>query len=544
MAVVVKSRIGKTRLREAGREKADRAVKFISQLKHSTGEWAGKPFTLMPWQENEIIRPFYGTLNPDGTRQYRTIWIEIPKKNGKTELGAGGIALPLLYIDGEMGAQIYSAANDKKQAGLVFDAAAPMVEQNPRLNQLSRIYPPQKRIVYYRNRSFYTAVSSEAYTKDGINAHGIIYDELHAAPDRELWDVLTTSQGARRQPVTAVTTTAGFDRNSICWELHDYACKVRDGIINDPTWLVIIYAAPEEADWTDEDVWRACNPALGTFRSLSEMRNLCKRAQETPALEMTYRRLYLNQWTSSVKRWMPMKQWDACAGEINISKRQGERCYGGLDLASSVDLTALSLVFPREGGYDVLMHFWIPEATAAENQKRDRVPYLEWARQGLVHLTPGNVIDYGFIRQTIKDVRGQYNLRELAYDRYGARQLIENLEEDGFLVEPEEIQKNKNSTAPVIVPFGQGFLSMSPTTKELMTLVLQKKIRHGGHSVLRWNADNMVVQQDAAGNLKPDKAKATQKIDGMVALIMALDRAIRHGDEGGSVYDKRGIVSL
>jgi len=526
MAIAIKSRIGKSRLREAGRVKADRAVKFISQLKHSTGEWAGKTFNLMPWQENEIIRPFYGTLNPDGTRQYRTIWLEVPRKQGKTELGAGGIALPLLYIDDEMGAQIYSAANDKNQAGLLFNAAAPMVEQNPRLHQLSKVYPPQKRIVYYRNRSYYTAVSSEAYTKDGINAHGIIYDELHAAPNRELWDVLTTSQGARRQPVTAVTTTAGYDRNSICWELHDYACKIRDGIIDDPTWLVVIYAAPDDADWTDEDVWRACNPALGVFRSLEEMRTLCKRAQETPALEMTFRRLYLNQWTSSEARWMPMDRWDACDGKVpDLTGRAG---YAGLDLSATTDLTALSIVFPEDESYHAFVHFWCPETKLAEREKRDRAPYRLWIKQGYLTATPGEVIDYGYIRTQLKEYAGRFEIREIAFDRWGATKLVQDLTDDGF----------------TMVPFGQGFASMSAPTKELMNLVLGRKLNHGGNPVLRWNVDNLVVSQDPAGNLKPDKAKSTQRIDGAVALIMALDRAIRHGEGDKSVYEERGLIVL
>jgi phage terminase large subunit-like protein len=280
-------------------------------------------------------------------------------------------------------------------------------------------------------------------------------------------------------------------------------------------------------------------------RSIEEMRVACKQAQEMPAYEMTFRRLYLNQWVNSVQRWLPMDKWKACGGEINLEELKGRPCYAGLDLSSSIDLTALALAFPRDDGfYDILVDFWLPEDTAVEAEKRDRVTYREWARQGLVHLTPGNVIDYGFIRHILAEKRALYDLRELAYDRYGAAQLIQNLEEDGFIVDPEEIKKNKFSTAPVVVPFGQGFVSMSPPTKELMTLVLQKKIRHGNNSILNWNADNMVVAQDPAGNLKPDKAKATQKIDGMVALIMALDRAIKHEGEAPSIYETEGGITL
>mgnify|MGYP001608982334 CR=1 FL=1 len=552
MPVIVQKRIGKTRLLQEGRARADRAIKFISQLKHSTGEWAGKPFILMDWQEG-ALRRFYGTLKPDGTRQYRNVLWTTARKNGKTEIAGGGFILPLLYLDDEPGAQIYGAANDQGQANLLFNAVAPMVEQCPGLLRRSSFFPKdwrkslgskvQKRIVYYDKASFYATISSEAYTKDGLNPHGIVYDELHAAPNRELWDVLTTAQGARRQPAVVVTSTAGYDRHSIYREQYDYACKVRDGIIDDPTWLVLIYEAPETADWTDEDVWKLANPALGKFLSLDEMRTACKKAQEAPANEMTFRRLRLNQWVNSVIRWLPMDKWDACSQTVELESLKGRPCYGAIDLSSNIDLTALGLVFPRENGYDVIPHFWIPEDTAAEAEKRDRVPYREWARRGFIHLTPGNVVDYGFIRQTLREVRGLYDLKELAYDRWGAAKFIQDLEEDGFLVDPEAIKKNKFSTAPVVVPFGQGFASMSGPTKELMTLVLQQQIRHGGHPVLRWNADNMVVAMDPAGNLKPDKAKATQKIDGMVALIMALDRAIRHkGEDEPSIYETRGPI--
>lgn len=506
-------------------DRADRAVQFIQSLKHSVGEWAGKPFVLMDWQRKQIIEPLFGTLNPDGTRQYRTIYIELPRKNGKTSTAAP-IALYLLYADDEPGAQIYSAANDRDQASLVFNVAAPMVKQSPALKRRSKILDYQKRIVNYELNAFYRAISAEAYTKFGIDAHGIVYDELHAAPDRGLYDVLTTSTGARRQPLSVFITTAGYDRESICWEQHDYACKVRDGIIEDPTFLPVIYAAPEEADWTDEDVWRACNPALGAFRNIEEMRNLCRRAQENPAEEMTFRRLYLNQWTGSVERWMPMEKWDACGGKVD--DLENRTCYAGLDLAATTDLTALSLVFPKEDSYDVLMHFWIPGDTAVQAEKRDRVPYRAWAQQGFISLTPGNVIDYKFIQKTLEQYREKFKIAEIAFDRWGATKLVQDLQEVSFTV----------------VPFGQGFASMSAPTKELMTLVLGGKIRHGGHPVLRWNADNMVVAQDPAGNLKPDKAKATQKIDGMVALIMALDRATRHGAGGHSVYESHGVRSL
>lgn len=510
---------------KADLEAAERAVFFIENLRHCKGEWAGKSFKLMPWQR-DIVEKLLGTLNPDGTRQYRTCYIELPRKNGKSTLAAA-IALYLLFADEEIGAQVYSAANDRNQAALVFNDAAAMVRQSSALVRRSKVIDSQKRIVYHAQNSFYSAISAEAYSKFGYDSHGVIYDELHAAPNRDLWDVLTTSFGARRQPLLLCITTAGYDRNSICWEQHDYACKVRDGIIDDPTFLPIIYAAPDDADWTDENVWYDCNPALGVFRNFEEMRTLCAKAQETPALEMTFRRLYLNQWTSSVERWMPMDKWDACGGEVDEKSLSGQVCYAGLDLAATTDLTALSLVFPKDDSYDVLMRFWIPGDTAHEKERKDRVPYSLWARQGSIKLTEGNVIDYGYIREELRELREQFTIQEIAFDRWGATKLVQDLQDDGFTV----------------VPFGQGYASMSPPTKELMNLVLSKKIRHGGHPVLRWNADNMVVSQDPAGNLKPDKAKATQKIDGCVALIMAIDRATRHTQPEPSLYEARGVVS-
>ena len=509
--------------------KARRAVDFIQKLRHTKGQWAGQNFILQDWQREKIIRPLFGTLNPDGSRQYRTCYVELPRKNGKTTV-ASAIALYLLYADSEAGCEIYSAANDRPQAALVFNEAAAMVRQEPNLFNISKIVDSQKRIVYRRFNSFYCAISAEAFTKWGINAHGIIYDELHAAPDRDLWDTLTTSTGSRRQPLTLVITTAGYDRNSICWEQHDYALKVQNGVIEDPTFLPVIFSAPEEADWKDERVWAKCNPALGTFRNIDEMRTLCNKAMETPALEMAFRRLYLNQWVNSVERWLPMGAWDACSSAVNVEKLSGRTCYAGLDLSATTDLTALALVFINEDGtLDVLMHFWIPGDTAVDKEKRDRVPYRAWANEGLIKLTQGNVIDYQYIRHTLHELKERYDIAEIAFDRWGATKLSQDLTDDGFLM----------------VPFGQGFASMSAPTKELMNLVLSKKIRHGGHPVLRWNADNLVVRMDPAGNLKPDKEKSTQKIDGMVALIMAIDRASRHSNLiETSLYETQGLTVI
>lgn len=515
---------------------SNRAVKFFSSLKLSTGKYAGKTVKLMDWQINDLIVPAFGTLNSKGLRQYRTVYLEVPRKNTKTETGAM-FGNYLLFADSEMGAQIYSLAGDQQQAGLIFNAAAPMIEQAPPLDALAKINHSIKRIVVRKTNSFWQVLSAEAYTKHGLNPHGILFDELHVQPNRELWDVMRTSTGAREQPLTVVMTTAGYDRNTIGWEIHDYAMKVKQGIVEDPTFLPIIYAAPEDADWTDEDVWIACNPALKYgILSLDELRTECRQAQEMPAYEMTFRRLHLNQWVNSVERWLPMDKWDACNDPVN-TELEGKPCYGGLDLSTTTDLTALTLIFPDgNSGYDTLYHCWIPADTAEDKERKDRVPYREWARRGYVTLTPGNVIDYSYIEHYLYEIIKKYQLKELAYDRYGSTQITQNLINAGaFTNDPKEEDKT------VIIPFGQGFVSMSPPTKELMNLVLSKKIRHGGNPVARWCADNLVVNQDPAGNLKPDKAKATQRIDCMVALIMALGRGMLYDNQStDSIYEQQG----
>lgn len=508
---------------EAG---AEHAIQFINLLRHAKGKWAGHPFSLRPWQE-KIVRDIFGTVNPDETRQYRTAYVEIPRKNGKTALAAA-LALYLLVADGEYGAEVYSAACDREQASLCFDVAAAMVRQLPALKKILRVIDSRKTIAYPGMNSFYRAISADAASAHGYNAHAVIADELHAWPNRELWDVLTTSTGARSQPLVVAITTAGYDRNSICWEQHEYARKLLDGIITDPTYYPVIFAADEADDWEDEAVWKKANPALGDFRNIDEMRQLYRRAKEQPALQNTFRRLYLNQWTSQETRWLDMARWDESAGLVVPDRLKGRDCYAGIDLSTTTDLTAVVLAFPMENGtVEVLPYFFIPADTAREKEKKDRVPYTTWARQGFVNLTPGNVIDYSFVEQRIKQLAKEYHVLEWAYDRWGATQLVQRLQDDGANM----------------VPIGQGYASLSAPTKHLEALVLQKKLIHGGHPVLRWNMDSVMVEQDAAGNIKPSKAKSTQRIDGVVALIMAISRLMLRSSKQ-SPYAERGLYIL
>jgi phage terminase large subunit-like protein len=502
---------------------SDRVVRFINNLTHSSGDYGRQPFNLRPWQER-IVRELFLVEPKTGKRKHRTALLMFPRKNGKTELAAA-LALYGLMGDGEVGAQVILAAADREQAGHVYNAAIAMVRADPELDSEQggclEIIESQKRIVHRASGSVLKAIAAEAFSKHGFNASMVIYDELHAAPNRELWDVLRTSQGGRSQPLMIAISTAGYDRNSILAKVYDYACKVRDGIVEDPTFLPVIYEAPKEADWLDEQVWFAANPALGDFRDLAEMRNFAREAKEMPGSENTFRRLYLNQWTEQATRWLSMATWDL--GQVSVSREslRGQSCFAGLDLATTRDIVALTLVFPDDdGGYDVLPFFWVPEDTMRERVRRDRVPYDEWAKAGLIHITPGNACDYDVIREQIRELAEEFDIKEIAYDRWNATQLITQLTGDGATCRP----------------MGQGMASMSPPSKELEKLVLSGSIRHGAHPVLRWMASNVAIEQDAPGNIKPSKKASTEKIDGIVALVMALDGAIR-AESTGSVYD-------
>jgi phage terminase large subunit-like protein len=496
----------------AGPDRGQQAVSFINNLVHTKGKFAREAFNLRGWQEQDIVRPLFGTIRKDGLRQYRTSLIMMPRKNGKSELAAA-IALYGLLGDGEIGAEVYSAAADRDQASLVFNVAAQMVRSDPELDAICEIVDSQKRIVHRGSGSVYRAISSEAYTKHGFNASMVIGDEVHAWPGtqgRELWDVLSTSQGGREQPLMIGISTAGYDRHSLLWELYDYAKKVQEGIVQDETFLAVLYEADREADWLDERVWHKANPALGDFRSLEEMQIAARRAKEIPAQENAFRRLYLNQWTEQADRWLPMHLWDACKELIDWSEFKGRTCYVGMDLSSTRDLTALVAVFPDgDGGFDVLPTFFVPRDTMGERIRRDRVPYDLWEKQGHLIVTNGNVVDYEAVRAKLHDWAGRFDLKEIAYDPWNATDLVSRLTEtDGF----------------TCVPIRQGYASLSGPTKALEKAVMGKELRHDGHPVLRWNMSNAAVEQDPTGNIKVSKKVSTERIDGVAALVNAKGR--------------------
>ena len=509
--------------------KADRAVKFIENLCHTKGKWAGKRFCLLPWQE-QLIRDIFGIVKPDGYRQFRTAFVEICKKVGKSELAAA-VALYLLYADNEPSAEVYGAAADRQQASIVFDVARQMVEMSPALLKRSKLMTATKRIVNYGNSGYYQVLSAEIGGKHGFSVSGLVFDEIHTQPNRQLYDVLTKgSSDARQNPLHFIITTAGTDRHSIAYELHTKAVDILEGRRVDPTFYPVVYGLKDDEDWEDESNWYKVNPSLGYTVDIERLRDAYREAKQNPADEVTFKWLRLNMWVSSTVAWIPDAIFMKGNEEIDLAALEGRDCYGGLDLSSTGDITALVLMFPprdEDEKYILLPFFWVPEETIPQRVKAASVPYDIWERQGYLLSTEGNVIHYDFIEKFINDLAEKYHIVEIAVDRWNATQMIQNLEGDGF----------------TMVPFGQGFASMSGPTKDFYRLLMEGKIVHGGHPVLRWMAGNVVVDTDPAGNIKVTKAKSKEKIDGIVAAIMALDRCIRNQTEPqGSVYDERGLL--
>lgn len=503
--------------------KADRAIKFISNLRHTKGKFYGQKFDLLPWQE-KILRDVYGTVRDDNpaVRQYTTAYVEIPKKQGKSELAAG-IALNQLCNDGEWRAEVYGCAADRMQASIIYDVAVDMVKQSPALMKRIKLVPSVKRMVYMPTGSIYQVLSAEVATKHGLNVSACVFDELHTQTTRALYDVMTQGSGdARAQPLWFFLTTAGTDRNSICWEVHQKALDVLEGRKNDPRFYPVIYGLKDDEDWRDEKNWYRANPSLGHTIDIERVRDAYRRALETPADEMMFRQLRLNQWVKNSVRWMDMAKWDACRTDIDISALRGRACYAGLDLSTTSDLTAFVLVFPPDdddGAFILLPYFWLPKEQMALRVRRDHVPYDQWAGM-YIDMTEGDVVDYAAVKHKILEVCELFDVREVAVDRWNATMMIQELQDEGVNV----------------VRFGQGFRDMTAPTREIMRLVLTKKIAHSGHPVLRWNFDNAFIRTDPAGNQKIDKEKSTEKVDGAVAAVMALGRAIVN--MGGSIYDR------
>ena len=510
------------------KKKADRAVTFIENLCHTKGKWAGTPFWLLPWQE-QLIRDIFGIVKADGNRQFRTAFVEICKKVGKSELAAA-VALYLLYADNEPSAEVYGAAADRQQASIVFDVAKQMVEMSPALMKRSKLMGATKRIVNYGNAGYYQVLSAEVGGKHGFSVSGLVFDEIHTQPNRQLYDVLTKgSSDARQNPLHFIITTAGNDRHSIAYELHTKAVDILEGRRVDPTFYPVVYGLKDDDDWEDEANWYKVNPSLGYTVDIERLRDAYREAKQNPADEVTFKWLRCNMWVSSTVAWIPDAIYMRGNESIEAASLEGRDCYAGLDLSSTGDITALVLIFPprdENEKYVLLPYFWILEETIPRRVKANSVPYDIWEKQGYIMSAEGNVIHYDFIEKFIMYLSEKYHILEIAVDRWNATQMIQNLEGEGF----------------TIVPFGQGFSSMSAPTKEFYRLLMEGRIIHGGNPVLRWMAGNVVIDTDPAGNIKVTKAKSKEKIDGIVAAIMALDRCIRQEGQSGSVYDERGLL--
>ena len=492
---------------------------FQRFLVHSKGEHAGQPFTLSDWQLNDIVKPLFDTKRPDGLRQYRTSYIEIPRKNGKTTLCAG-LALYLLFADGEPGAEVVSAAADREQASICFDLAVSMVQASPVLSAMATCF---KKEIITKKGGRYRAISAEAATKHGFNLSGIIFDELHCQPDRELWDTLTTATGARRQPLTIAITTAGHDRETLCYELHSYSESILDKRVEDPTFLPVIYSAGNDADWREEATWKKANPGYGVSVHGDYFRQQITEASLSPGKEQAFRRLHLNQWTNSVTRWISPDKWDTCE-EKDMPELDGRICWAALDLSSTTDLSALVLAFPIDDKIYLVPHAWAPRAALKYRERRNKTRYDNWVQSGDLYMTEGEVINYEVIRQKVHELGKRYRIKDIAIDRWNAAQLAQQLQNDGFEV----------------IAFGMGWATLSPAAKDFESLVLSDKIRHNGNAVLKWCVGNTVIEQDSQGNIRPSKGKSSEKIDLCVAAIMATARARVQAISGQSVYESRG----
>ena len=512
-------------------ERAQHAIDFFQFLRHSKGEWAGRVVELEPWQQF-FLWALFGWLRDDGMRRYRTAYLEVSRKNGKTTLLAG-VGLYLVVADEEPGAEVYTAATKKDQARISHSEAKRMVQRSSHLSAIVSVMRDNLSVL--ATDSKFEPLGRDSDTLDGLNVHGAVIDELHAHKNREMYDILDTATGSRRQPLICMITTAGVDRTSICFEHHEYTQKVLERLVEDDSHFGLIYTLDDEDDWetnwSDETLWVKANPNLGVSKKWDDMRRKATRAKEMPAALNSFLRKELDLWTQAETAWMNMERWLALKGSVSESGLRGRRCYAGLDLSSTTDISALVLAFPPvvEGDlFQFLWRFFLPQEAMLARSRRDRVPYDVWVRQGFITVTPGDVIDYKAIYAQFDADAQAFDLEEVAFDRWGATQVAQDLADRGA----------------TMIQFGQGFASMSSPMKQMETMVLGGRIAHGHNPVANWMMGNVVALTDASENIKPDKAHSRERIDGVVAAIMALDRAIRNEGSGGSVYDERDIREI
>jgi len=511
--------------------RALRVIKFIELLKHVDGQWFGKSFTLLNWQR-DVISQMYGTMGQNSKRQYQYLYLEIPKKNGKTELAAA-LGLYHLFADGEQYGEIYGCAAETNQASIAFDVAVGMLDQCPPLKKRVRLNLSKRRILDLKSQSIYQVLSAEAYSKHGYKPSAVIFDELHAQPNRYLWDTMTFGTGdTRDQPVWIVITTAGDDpdQTTIGYEIHDKARRIIAGEYKDPRWLCKIYGAPADADIWDEEVWYQANPSLGIIIDIDKVRAAAESAKQNQAEEKLFRWLRLNQWIDNKSNtWLSQTLWDNNNHKEDMAKLIKMKCYAGLDLSSTTDLTALTLAFPPQFDLDywyLLFFAWIPQESMKERIIKDQVPYDKWVNDGWITATPGDCVDYDFIEAKIIELSRQYDLIKLATDPWNSRMLTTRL--------------MKQSIDIVEVP--QTMAGLSPAMKYMETLLRKGMLKHVANPVARWCFGNIVVAVDGNNNIKPMKNRAKERIDVIVSTINMLSVAMRI--EIDSIYEDRGLTIL
>lgn len=506
---------------------ANHAYEFYGYVKHTKGEWAGRVVELQPWQQF-IIGSIFGWWRTDGTRRFHYAYCEVARKNGKSTLAAP-VGLYTTFFDDEPGADVFAVATKKDQAKIVWDEAAKMVKASPFLR--SRIKTLRANMHSEASNSKFEPLGADSKTQDGLNVHCAVIDELHAHKTRQMWDVIETATGARRNWLVFTITTAGYDQTSVCWEQHDYVDRVLRGVFDDDSYFGYIAALDDGDDWRDEAVWIKANPSLGVTIPYSYIRDKIEKAMASPQSQQATQRLHLNIWTGAEKRWLNMDHYDRAVTQSDPAELDGRMCYAGLDLARVHDISAFVLVFPP--AYDgekwkVIPRFWVPEDDIVRRSETGRVPYYTWHQQGFMETTPGNTTDFDFILAAMLEEHAKYDIREVAYDRLFAGELVNNATNEGI----------------VMVPFGQGWVSMDPPMKEFERLLLASEIEFPENPVLRWMADNAVARADPSGNTRPDKERSADKIDGVVAILEGLGRAMVRESEPPSVYESRGIRTI
>jgi phage terminase large subunit-like protein len=515
-------------------ERVDRVIGALERMQHTQGEWAGRPLRPDPWQVAYIIAPVYGWVwkNDRGNwvRVARTEYAELPRKNGKTTV-AGGQALYLTGADGEAGAQVLAAAAGKDQASFCFTPVKALADGSPALKAHFRTL--QGKVLHPKSNSYFMVVSSIADLLHGANVHGAVIDELHIHKSRDLVDAIETGTGARSQPLVIIITTADDGRQGTIYaEKRGYCEQLARGTITDPTFYGVVWGADEDDDPFSEETWAKANPGFGISPTREFMQAESRKAQQSPANLARFKRLHLGLRTKQETKYLELGPWDASASMVDEADLAGRACFGGLDLASTSDLCALAWDFPDgEGGHDIVWRHWCPQAAFDKLNERTAGQADVWRRNGWLTVTPGNVADYDYIRQQINIDRERFDVRTVGYDPWNSSQLVNDLVADDAPMEKVR----------------QGFASMSGPTKELQRLVREgedgtPRYRHGGNPLLRWQIDNFAVEMDPAGNVKPSKRNAGDKIDGVVAGIMALDGATRAEPTKASVYEARGVT--